>query len=62
MTKLQRYLDDHGISRSELSRRSGLDLRTVSGLCEGRRAGRLDTWYVICRALNCKIYQIMELN
>lgn len=62
MSKLNDYLRSHNVSRRSLSKRSGLDLRTISRICEGRSNGRMDTWRIIARALNCRIDDIMDFG
>lgn len=58
MTRLDSYLKKRGISRRSLARKTGLDLRTISRLCEGRSQGRLDTWRIIANHLNCSLEDI----
>ena len=60
MTRLQEHLNNRGMSRSALSRLTGIDLRTISALCEGRRGGRMDTWRLMARKLGCKLSDILE--
>lgn len=60
MTKLQRYLDSRGISRRALVRMTGIDLKTVSALAEGRRGGRVETWRLMASKLGCQLSEIME--
>ena len=60
MTRLQEHLDNRGMSRSALSRLTGIDLRTISALCEGRRGGRMDTWRLMARKLGCQLSDLLE--
>ena len=64
MTKLDRYLAEHGITRSELSRRSGVNRRTVQHATQGRDVSghetSLETWSRFARALGCNVYEISE--
>jgi DNA-binding Xre family transcriptional regulator len=59
MTRLGRYLEEHGISRYRLSKMTGIDIRTVSRLCEGRSGGRMDTWRLIAEKLGCQVSEIV---
>ena len=52
--KLQVYLDEHGVSYSELERRTGITRKTISSICSGERDGNMATWRAIARALNLK--------
>lgn len=60
MTKLQAKLRELGMSRSALSRATGIKLKTISALCEGRRGGRIDTWRLIAETLGCRLSDILE--
>jgi transcriptional regulator with XRE-family HTH domain len=64
MTKLARYLDDHGITQSALARRSGVNRRTVGFAVAGEASSghetSLDTWAKLSRALGCNVYDISE--
>lgn len=57
--RLSEYLRGAGVSRRELARRTGLDQRTVSALCSGRREGNMATWRAIARALGCSLDEIV---
>lgn len=58
--RLRDYLKGAGVSRKELARRTGLDPRTVSHICSGRREGNMATWRAIARALGCSLDDIVE--
>lgn len=60
-TKLNQYLSEHGISKSELARETGLDLRTISAMCRGTREGNLYSWKLVASALGCKLDEIIEV-
>ena len=64
MTKLARYLDEHGITQVELARRSGVNRRTVGFAVAGDTVSghetSLDTWAKLSRALGCNVYEISE--
>lgn len=60
MTKLQEYLNSHGISRKHICRETGIDLRTVSALCRGNREGNMWTWKQIARVLGCTLDEIVD--
>lgn len=60
MTKLDSYLKQRGISRRSLSRKSGIDVRTVFRLCNGQSNGRVDTWRAIVRALGCRLEDVVD--
>lgn len=59
MTRLQEYLTKNGVSRYELSKRTGIKLQTISSLCTGKSGGRMDTWRLIAEALGCKVSDIV---
>lgn len=40
-------VEEAGISRAEIARRTGLDRSTVSYVLNGRRSGSIDTWDLI---------------
>lgn len=58
--KLDDYLKSHKVSRRSLASATGLDLRTVSAICTGKRSGNMATWLRIARALRCTIDDILE--
>ena len=58
--KLDEYLKSHKVSRRSLAAATGLDLRTVSAICTGKRSGNMATWLRIARALRCTIDDILE--
>jgi len=60
MSRLDDYLKAHGISRRRLAQMTGLDLRTISRLCNQNSRGRMDTWRVIADALGCRIGDIVD--
>ena len=57
---LERYLYDHGISRKELARRSGVSYPTISRMCSGDKIGTLSAWAKVANALGCTISEIIE--
>lgn len=58
--RLNEYLKAHRVSRRALATATGLDLRTVSAICTGKRSGNMATWMRIARALRCSIDDILE--
>lgn len=59
MSKLNDYLRSRNISRRSLSKRTGLDLRTISRICEGRSKGSMDSWRLIANRLGCRLEDIV---
>ena len=57
--KLAKYIEERGISRAELSERSGVGLTTIWRMLHQDRYGTLDTWLRIAEALNCRISDIL---
>ncbi len=57
---LERYLYEHGVSRYELSKRSGVSKSTIARMCTGDRIGGLDTWLKVADALGCSLDDIIE--
>lgn len=57
---LERYLYEHGISRGELARRSGVSYPTISRMCSGDKIGTLSAWAKVADALGCTISDIIE--
>lgn len=63
-TKLARYLEEHGITQSELARRAGVNRRTVIYAVQGESVGGIktsvDTWAKLARGLGCNVWDISE--
>ena len=58
---VQLYIDEQGITQSELARRMGCARQTVSSVCEeGRRAPRLDTAMAIADALGVSLQEMVD--
>ena len=55
---LKEYLEDHHLDQKDLARMSGLTEAMISRIIRGNRCGTLHTWFLICAALNCSIYDI----
>ena len=58
--RLDAYLKANKVSRRRLAGMTGLDIRTISGICSGRRYGNMATWRAIARALKCTLDDILE--
>ena len=58
---LDKYLDEHGITRYELSKRTGVKFQTLDGYYKNTVV-RYDSYILnlICKALECKISDIIE--
>lgn len=61
-SKLDAYLKAHGWSRGRLSNAAGIDIRTVSALCDRKWWGNMQTWTMMARALGCGLDDICEVN
>lgn len=59
--RLDSYLRANKVSRSELSRRTGVAVKTVSAICSGKRDGNMATWRAFARALGCGLDDIVEV-
>lgn len=59
--RLISYLRSNGVSRGELSRRTGIAPKTISSICSGKRDGNMATWRAIARALGCTLDDIAEV-
>lgn len=59
--RLDAYLKERKVSRSELSRRTGVAVKTISAICTGKRDGNMATWRAFARALGCKLDDIAEV-
>jgi DNA-binding XRE family transcriptional regulator len=61
VTKLGRFLVEHGISHAECARRADVSRPTIVGLCNGQaKRASLETWVKLARALGCNVYEISE--
>lgn len=58
--RLDSWLRSHKVSRSELSRRTGVSIKTISSICKGEREGNMATWRAFTRALGCTLDDIAE--
>lgn len=60
---LRSFLYEHRISQKELSQRSGLTEAMISRMItkKGMRTGSIKTWFKICEALDCNIYDLWEV-
>lgn len=58
--RLDAYLKAHKVSRRRLASMTGLDIRTISAICTGKRYGNMATWRAISRALHCTLDDILE--
>ena len=58
---LDKYLDEHGITRYELSKRANIDFQTIDRYYKNRVV-RYDSYILscICTALGCTISDILE--
>ena len=59
-SRLERWLHDHGVSKEELIRRSGVSKSTVYRICGGDSIGTLSTWQQIADALGCSVSDIID--
>ena len=58
-SRLLAVMEERGVSRRRLAKMTGLDCRTVSGICSGKREGNMATWRAIARALGCSLDDIV---
>ena len=58
---IDKYLDGHGITRYELSKRSGIKFQTIDSYYKNRVV-RYDSYILdrICEALDCNVCDILE--
>ena len=58
---LDKYLDERGISRYEVSKRTGIKFQTIDGYYKNRII-RYDAYILncICKALDCEISDLIE--
>ena len=56
---VNRVLVERGMTRSELSRKSGIDQPSLATLLNGDREIRSDTMEKICVALDCHIMELL---
>ena len=57
---LQRKMDELGVSRHELCRRTGISYSTLLRITSGDRIGMLDTWVRVCDALGIGIEEVLD--
>ena len=58
--KLLAVMDELGIGKNELARRSGVSKQTVYRICAGDRLGNLDTWLRFAEALGKSLNDIVD--
>lgn len=60
---LKPFLEAHGIQQKELAERTGLTQAMISRIItkKGCRTGSIKTWFRICEALDCNIYDLWEV-
>lgn len=58
--RLDSYLRANKVSRGRLAKMTGMDIRTISAICTGKRYGNMATWRAIARALRCTLDDILE--
>ena len=58
---LDKYIDERGISRYEVSKRTGIKFQTIDGYYKNRIV-RYDAYILncICKALDCDISDLIE--
>ena len=58
---LDKYIDERGISRYEVSKRTGIKFQTIDGYYKNRII-RYDAYILncICKALDCEISDLIE--
>ena len=58
---LDKYLDSHGITRYELSKRTGIQFQIIDNYYKNKVV-RYDSYVLdrICEALNCDVSDIIE--
>lgn len=60
--RLASKMQERGIGKRRLSRESGVSYRTVTRLMRGDMVGSVYTWARICRALSCRISDIVDVD
>lgn len=58
--RLDAYIRARKVSRKKLAELTGMDPRTISAICSGKRYGNMATWRAIARALRCTLDDILE--
>lgn len=55
MTKLSRYIQNHGITQASFASKTGLNQSTISRLCEGTISATVETALKVERATNGEV-------
>lgn len=58
---LRYFLRDHDIRQKDLAERAGMTDAQISRIVRQHRQGDLMTWFRICEALDCNIYDLWEV-
>ena len=58
--RLERYLYDHGVTRYMLCEGAGVSKSSLSRICSGDNAGRVDTWRRIAEYLGTTVDELMR--
>lgn len=56
---LASYMAEHGFSRYQLSRETGIYMNTIKHIINGDRVGNLHTWMAFAEAMGCTLDDIL---
>ena len=60
ITKLQKVRLSKGLTTRQLEKNSGITRQTISRIEHGEKNVQIMTWIKLCRALNCRLEDIMQ--
>lgn len=58
--RLVKEMSEQGISKAELSRRSGVSEKTIQNLRTGRSKGNMGTWFLIAKVLGMDMNELVR--
>lgn len=58
MTKLKRYLKEHGIQQNEFAEKLGYTEAGISYIVNGKRQGGIALWFAMAEVLQCDVKDI----
>ena len=61
-TRLGQILQAQGLTQKELADRTGLSVSMINRLVSGQRSGRVNTWFMIAKALNVRIDDLVYIG
>lgn len=57
---LKQVMRERGISKRQLAKQTGISYSTLTRMLNKPNAGNLQTWLIVCEALDCDLLTIFD--